>query len=545
MANEKLGEAYVEMELRDKQYQRSLKTAEKKTSTSTKKMGKSVDTLGSKFSALGKTALGVAGALGIGRLVSVGKEWVQLSNVQEAAVTKLNAALKKEGIFSEGLSKQIQGLASEIQGLTTEGDEATLSNTALAINLGHLSETVIPKAMKAAVGLSRIMGVDATTAFQLLGRAATGNTTLFTRYGITLDETLTAQEKFNELLRMGVQGFQLAEAEARDTSGRMTQLGNSIGDLKESFGDLIKDALEPSVGWLTTLVQSLDDTAKAIRTTKGAIGTTGLLGIGSGGQLPGQLTARTTGATSVFPGATSVNPGFAAFQRQQAVAAITGARRANVTAPSGRRAVGTADPSRLPGLAPAQSFSQGLGPMGLLGIEDNAAAMNDRLKEQLKQDNLDYLEETKQMQRDFWHWELENTRLQEQGKFDIKREYLSKISQLLFQLSGLPGGVGRVAGALQGVARLASGFFETKSLIGSLSNIGGGGGTGLLELTPAAEAFQGHLPKAATTVIDLRGSVLNSEQLLTVVDSRAVDAVVTSAREGGPVRDILGSRARR
>ncbi|HUU92780.1 MAG TPA: hypothetical protein VM238_16435, partial [Phycisphaerae bacterium] len=59
------------------------------------------------------------------------------------------------------------------------------------------------------------------------------------RYGIVLDTTATAQEQFNELLKIGAANFALAEAEAQTTAGRLTQLKNALGDLGESLGALI------------------------------------------------------------------------------------------------------------------------------------------------------------------------------------------------------------------------------------------------------------------------------------------------------------------
>ncbi len=248
----------IALELDPSKLAAGIKKAAKNVDTGTKKMAGRFESLKKNVFNLRSAFTGLVGAY-------VVRDFITKSNAQEEAVSRLIATLKKEGIYTEALSASLQELASDIQGVTTEGDELTLSNIALMQNLGHLAEDQIPDATRAAIGLAKVMGVDSTTAFKLLGRAASGNSDMFTRYGITLDKTLSDQEKFNELLRIGADGFQLAEAEAKTGAGAIKQFGNLVGDLKEKLGDLIKEALMPVLKVLKHVVVFFNDMDAATR----------------------------------------------------------------------------------------------------------------------------------------------------------------------------------------------------------------------------------------------------------------------------------------
>jgi len=225
---------------------------------------KEVKKTGTSIAGLGKKLISLKGIIAASFATAAIVKFTKASNIQEAAVTSLNAALKNTGIYSAALSNELQTLASDLQKVTTEGDEATLANQALMINLGKLSADVIPKATKAAIGLSRKMGVDARTAFMLLGRAAQGATQMFSRYGIQLDMSMTDQERFTEILKIGNEAFSLATDEAKSGAGQMKQFGNTVGDLQEAFGDLVKLGLVPLLPHLIEFIEYVSDAVKIL-----------------------------------------------------------------------------------------------------------------------------------------------------------------------------------------------------------------------------------------------------------------------------------------
>jgi len=188
--------------------------------------------LGRTFSAL-KVAVAGAAAAATYMAVRTMKDSLAAFAEQEAAERELAAALALVGDEAAATMPRMKEFAAEIQRTTTIGDEAVLQLMAMGASMGKLSGEALQDATKAAIGLSRAFKLDMVAAMRLVARASVGDTATLKRYGITLKEGLTAQQKFNEVLRIGQENFKLAEAETDTYAGRMKQLHNIIGDLKE------------------------------------------------------------------------------------------------------------------------------------------------------------------------------------------------------------------------------------------------------------------------------------------------------------------------
>lgn len=160
---------------------------------------------------------------------------VTAAGVEEDAQNQLRAALENTGSIRAGLMKQFGAYASQIQDLTLYDDELILSTMAYGHNLG-IQESQLKDAGRAAAGLAAKYRIDLQTAMMLLGRASQGQTQMLRRYGITLDDNLGPEEKFNELLRLGAENFGLAEAATRTASGAGIQWKNTVDDLNQSMG---------------------------------------------------------------------------------------------------------------------------------------------------------------------------------------------------------------------------------------------------------------------------------------------------------------------
>jgi hypothetical protein len=176
---------------------------------------------------------------------------------EEDAIAAMTAALARQGKASDDNIRALKEYAAELQRSTTIGDEAALAAMAMAMNLG-VSQDRIQEVTTAAVGLSRIIKKDLNTAMMLMARASKGQTQMLSRYGLTLDETMSPQEKFNALLKIGAANFSLAEAEAATMGGRLAQARNSFGDLIETFGGAIVRGLQLTERF-RRLAKSLDE----------------------------------------------------------------------------------------------------------------------------------------------------------------------------------------------------------------------------------------------------------------------------------------------
>lgn len=176
----------------------------------------------------------------------------------DRVVTKLNASLKAQGIFTEQLSKEMQDYARSLQKQTTFSDEAILSAQSLLTTFG-LAGAKMKEATLAATNLSAGLGIDLQTAAMLVGKAAAGATETLGRYGIKIDETIPSSEKFAEVLNQINQRFGgAASAQADSYSGRIENLKNRFDDLKESIGEALMPALDGALKGIEFFIGGLE-----------------------------------------------------------------------------------------------------------------------------------------------------------------------------------------------------------------------------------------------------------------------------------------------
>lgn len=184
---------------------------------------------------------------------------------QQAAEQNLANALENLGVSSDRAKEDMFAFASSIQRVTTVGDEAVLEIATLGAAMGGLSGRDLQRATRAAIGFSQALKVDMKTAMTLVAKAAQGNTTSFTRYGVTVDKTASKQEQFNSILVAGEKHFKLAEGAAQTLEGQYKQFTNAVGDSFEIMGQkivevfgLIKKEGESSIQALTRSVGELN-----------------------------------------------------------------------------------------------------------------------------------------------------------------------------------------------------------------------------------------------------------------------------------------------
>lgn len=234
--------------------------AKDKASGKFRKVGRSATSMGSMIKRAGAAAAAYFGARAIkdfatSSLAAFGR--------QEQAVKGLSDALDLLGAGGQSTMEGMKQFAASIQKQTVIGDEAVMELAALGASLGRLSGQSLKDATVAAIGLSKRMGVDVVSAMRLVSRAAIGDTSTLTRYGIKLSETLSPQEKFNQLLKMGAESFALAKGETETYAGRIKQLGNTWGDMKEKVGKAIVPIIEEWLPKLQSWIESI--TEKDIR----------------------------------------------------------------------------------------------------------------------------------------------------------------------------------------------------------------------------------------------------------------------------------------
>ncbi|MDE6519673.1 MAG: hypothetical protein K2K91_04330 [Ruminococcus sp.] len=208
--------------------------------------------LGNLKSGLLKIAATVGAVFSVAKIKSFADECKSLWNVQLEAETRLGAILKGNlGATNEQI-QSLKDYASELQNIGVIGDEVQLSGLQELSTYIENADNLKPMMSVLTDMLAQQYGLNATaesavTISTMLGKVLGGQTSALSRYGYFFDE---AQE---QLLKFGTEEQRVAtlaevvsasvggvnEALAQTNAGKMQQLSNTIGDIKEQFGDAV------------------------------------------------------------------------------------------------------------------------------------------------------------------------------------------------------------------------------------------------------------------------------------------------------------------
>lgn len=200
-------------------------------------------------------------------LVAFGKDSMDAFRAQDQSVSNLEAVLKSTGNVVGMTSKELQDLATSLQQTTLFGDEATIQAEALLLTFKQVGRDIFPDVVKVTQDVSTVMGSDLQGAMLMVGKALNDpmmGMTALRRVGIQLTDD---QEKLvksfmevgNVAAAQGVIMDELksqfggaAEAMGARASSATIKLANAFGDLKESIGQMLTQALQPAIIALTS-----------------------------------------------------------------------------------------------------------------------------------------------------------------------------------------------------------------------------------------------------------------------------------------------------
>ena len=216
---------------------------------------------------LKRAAAGAAAIASVGKLISLGKESVELYGAQIQAEQKLAAAIRTTGGNVDELLPRYKDFASSIQDVTTVGDEVTLSLIQQAKSLG-VSDDKMEEATKGAIGLSKAHGLGTQQSIRYVSLAMEGHFTMLQRYIPALRTASSDAEKAAIVQKAMADGFETAKAEADNSYGAIVQYRNAAGDLKEQMGAVVADGIQPFIKGLTNIAQRMTESIAQTREFK-------------------------------------------------------------------------------------------------------------------------------------------------------------------------------------------------------------------------------------------------------------------------------------
>lgn len=236
--------------------------------------------LGELTSKLRGVAAAAAAAFSIKRIADFAAESMAAWQVQLEAETKLAQVLRNTTGATQNQIDAVKTLASELQTVGVIGDEITLAGLQ---ELGTYIENADSlKTMSVVLDdmLAQQYGFNATaesavTISTMLGKVLEGQTSALSRYGYSFTEAQEQLLKYGteeqrvatlaEVVEASVGGMNAALAQT--PVGRMKQLSNTLGDVKEQFGQAftnLKFLLLPAMERMTALLSAAASQAVAL-----------------------------------------------------------------------------------------------------------------------------------------------------------------------------------------------------------------------------------------------------------------------------------------
>ena len=246
-----------------------------KLSKTTKGTGEATKELESKSGGLWKQfALGQI-------VVSAGQKalnlfWGELKSTVSAAADSekaqkgLDSALFSTGRTASYLPEHFRKYAAELQRVTKYSDEETMRAQAMILQLSNLDKEGLDKATKGAMGLATVFDMKLGPASEMVGKWMAGSTERLVKYGIHINDTMTAEQKRNVIIDRLLEYYPRVIAETGTYSGKLDILKSAYDEVKEAAGRYITEntGVLKALNWLSNALFDLADAQGAVERAK-------------------------------------------------------------------------------------------------------------------------------------------------------------------------------------------------------------------------------------------------------------------------------------
>jgi hypothetical protein len=182
----------------------------------------------------------------------------------EAVTNKLTQALRLQGVTSESTRDEILDYSKALQQQSIYGDEAITSAQTTLIQLGRLSGEGLRTATQATLDLAAGLGIDLNTAALLVGKAAAGSTSAFSRYGLVVKSTGDKSKDFASILdQISAKFGGQAKTATESYAGSVSQLRENFGDLQEEIGKRLTPVLGTAAKKWSEWIQAFNNWSAA------------------------------------------------------------------------------------------------------------------------------------------------------------------------------------------------------------------------------------------------------------------------------------------
>ncbi len=193
---------------------------------------KTAGTLNAPFAAAAKGF-----AIAAGAAVAVGAAMFGAAKAaaeEDASIARLNAAISANTKLTDDQAKQMDAAIESRQNLAFSDDALRDSLSRLVPRTKDVSKAIELQAI--AMDFARLRGVDLSTASDLVGKVFSGNTSILSRYGFTVEKGTTATQAL-AMIQKAAAGQ--AEAYGQTTQGALESIQISIDNTVEDIGRVV------------------------------------------------------------------------------------------------------------------------------------------------------------------------------------------------------------------------------------------------------------------------------------------------------------------
>lgn len=241
---------------------------------------RSCSRMSSAVSGMRKVLVAMGAALSVAAIVSFSKNAKEAYDTQAEGEAKLAQVMRNTIGASNEEIKAIKDLTAAQQALGVIGDEVQLAGAqelATYVTMTSTLETLIPvmnDMVAQQYGFSA-SGENAASIATMLGKVLSGQTSALSRYGYTFTKAQEEILKFGteaqraatlaEVVEQSVGGMNAALAAT--PSGRLQQVSNTLGDIKEGFGQAVTSLLTaflPALNLICSVLASMATLASKV-----------------------------------------------------------------------------------------------------------------------------------------------------------------------------------------------------------------------------------------------------------------------------------------
>lgn len=229
-----------------------------------------------------KMAAVVVSAFSVQKIKEFGAGCVEAFDVQKEAETKLETVMKQRMKSTDKSIQSVKDYASAQQQLGVVGDEVQLSGAqqlATFLNTDEALKELIPAMNNLAVQQNgtNVTSQNMVSIGNMMGKVMQGQTSALTKLGITFDENQekmlkngTEQERAATLAQVITDNVgKMNEEMAKTDAGKIQQVKNAYGDLKEQIGAKLEPVIAKLYAWFGKIVQYVSENLDpAIQTVK-------------------------------------------------------------------------------------------------------------------------------------------------------------------------------------------------------------------------------------------------------------------------------------